>query len=410
MTTISKAGRRGIEVTVSLDGVVVYSRWFPVPSAVAAGDGPVFDVFFPWRRWDAIEKEQPEMAGYQRRPVRGVHAVGLVFLEPAHGGRVLLTLPAQARAHVNGAEVPPCDRVTRMELDFPFSGQIQGAPGWTLRFSGDYALGISWDARFRPGFFAQSLLFGFLAVSGILLAAFNAPAPPLWDEWDSPVQSRLAMLHWISPQTEKKPVPPTVEEEVIQSRLVQLRAARTVRIRQPRPRLDSASLRISSLTARSRIQLPHEEHVVDLTDPNAPPAEEAEVTLDLGNAGTTAMPAVVAPPPLAVPVQPPPMAVSRTPVQKPQQAKPPRRISFPRVDYPESARHLGIEGKVRLLLHIDEQGKVVKVEVIAGLHPLLDQAAAAAAKAAVYEPAADAQGRPVASTAAVTVRFELEEE
>lgn len=404
------SSRQGIEITVLFDGFIVSSRWFSMPAVLSAGDGPGFPVFFPWRVWDNLDITDAQTAGYELRPVRNVHAVGATFLVPTSDGRMSLILPAQIRARLNNTEMPVCEQITKMELTFPFSGEIQGATAWTLRFQGENIPKTHFATPFRPNFFTQAVLFGCVAMFGGILAAFNAPSWPTLEEWETPVRSRLAMIQWVTPQERKKPDVLPVEEDTVQSRLVQLRTARTVRPPRPQPQMEKTVLQLRTMTSRNMIKMPHEEHVIDLTDLDTPTADEPEITLDLGSSGAIHTPIVVPTPvtqPLTTP--PPPMAVAR-PSDKPTEATPARRISFPRVEYPESARHLGIEGKVRLRLYIDEKGKITKVEIIQSLHPLLDQAASAAAKEAQYEPARDHHGRPMATTAIVTVRFELEEE
>lgn len=401
--------RQGIEITVLFDGFIVSSRWFSMPAVLSAGDGPGFPVLFPWRAWDNLDITYAQTAGYELRPVRNVHAVGATFLVPTSDGRMSLILPAQIRARLNNTEMPVCDRITKMELTFPFSGEIQGATAWTLRFRGENIPKANFAAPFRPNFFTQAVLFGCVAMFGGILAAFNAPSVPTLEEWASPVRSRLAMIQWVAPQERKKPDALPVEEETVQSRLVQLRTARTVRPPRPQPRMEKTVLQLRTMASRNMIKMPHEDHVIDLTDLDTPSADEPEITLDLGSSGAINTPMVV-PTPVTQPLTTPPPSVVKRPSEKPKEATPARRISFPRVEYPESARHLGIEGKVRLRLYIDEKGKITKVEIIQSLHPLLDQAASAAAKEAQYEPARDRYGRPIATTTIVTVRFELEEE
>jgi len=55
--------------------------------------------------------------------------------------------------------------------------------------------------------------------------------------------------------------------------------------------------------------------------------------------------------------------------------------------FPERARDLGIEGRVQLELTIDANGRVVKVKLLKGLHPLLDASAQKAARKMRFVPA-----------------------
>ncbi|MDA3862298.1 MAG: energy transducer TonB, partial [Deltaproteobacteria bacterium] len=88
----------------------------------------------------------------------------------------------------------------------------------------------------------------------------------------------------------------------------------------------------------------------------------------------------------------------------------PKRKFFPAISYPESAKYLGIEGKVRLMLFIDEEGKIYKVKILTKLHPILDRAAVAGARKAKYKPALDQYGKPIKSKSIISIRFKIEEE
>jgi protein TonB len=85
----------------------------------------------------------------------------------------------------------------------------------------------------------------------------------------------------------------------------------------------------------------------------------------------------------------------------------PRKLSEPRVDYPEEAKREGIEGDVKLLLRIDENGKVVGVKVLSGPGHGLEQAAAKAAWSWRFEPGL-ADGKPVVTEIPLTYSFYLE--
>lgn len=62
--------------------------------------------------------------------------------------------------------------------------------------------------------------------------------------------------------------------------------------------------------------------------------------------------------------------------------------------YPDSAKILGIEGRVVVEALIELDGSVSKVEVARSVHPLLDEAAVSAMKRAKFSPAM-ANGEPV---------------
>lgn len=72
----------------------------------------------------------------------------------------------------------------------------------------------------------------------------------------------------------------------------------------------------------------------------------------------------------------------------------------------EAARAAGIEGKVRVQLTVDENGRVVDVKLLQGLGYGLDEAALAAAKRAEFEPALRC-GKPTRATFNISMRFTL---
>lgn len=397
--------RRGVEITVLLDSTRVASRWFPLGRGVDVGDSHLFDVFCP-----LIEVgESPEVprlseAGFRLVPVRGVHSVGARLFSPAPGGRVRITLPGGVGGRVGEETLASADGPRTLERALPFDGELHGAGAWSLAFRAQETVCPDvWAGLPRPGWFALALVYAFTLLVGLLALGELAPETFTWEELVPGTRHRMAVL-----QASPRKSPPRVEpDEPIAERLSNLRVAPRRQLRvAPRPRSQrQAQLRL--LASRAPTRLTHTEHVVDLTDPDAPPADTSDdgpPELDGPGVIVPVVPVAPPPPPRVAPPMPPPAE------PPPKVVTPPKRLSFPHVEYPDTARHLGLEGKVRLLLHIDRDGNVYKVEVVAGLHPLLDRAAMAAARAARYEPAKDGRGRPMASTATVTVRFELEEE
>jgi len=65
----------------------------------------------------------------------------------------------------------------------------------------------------------------------------------------------------------------------------------------------------------------------------------------------------------------------------------PRLVEQPPVVYPDEARRLGLEGQVVFNIEIDERGRVRKVKLVKGIHPLLDAAAAEGVKKMRFKPA-----------------------
>jgi TonB family protein len=81
---------------------------------------------------------------------------------------------------------------------------------------------------------------------------------------------------------------------------------------------------------------------------------------------------------------------------------------FVRAEYPAEIIRLGIEGVVLLDIVINENGIVDSVYVIKGIHPVLDSAASAAARAFIFSPAM-AGGAPVAVLLEYAYRFTIDE-
>lgn len=85
----------------------------------------------------------------------------------------------------------------------------------------------------------------------------------------------------------------------------------------------------------------------------------------------------------------------------------PKLISEVRVDYPAEAKKKGIQGAVVFDILIDASGKVRDIKLLEGLGSGLDEAAMAAIKGFVFEPAA-IEGKPVAVRIRYAYRFVLE--
>jgi len=73
-------------------------------------------------------------------------------------------------------------------------------------------------------------------------------------------------------------------------------------------------------------------------------------------------------------------------------------------EYPSEALQRGLHGTVVLDVAVDTEGTVTAVTVVEG-HPLLAEAATDAARALRFDPARDADGVPIASTARLTYSF-----
>ena len=143
----------------------------------------------------------------------------------------------------------------------------------------------------------------------------------------------------------------------------------------------------------------------------APPASEAagQGPGPAGPGGPGIRPAGEAPPK--------PSLASATPVSEPVRTTPyealPLEAEAPvlvtRVDprYPEFARKAGMSGDVQLKLLVDADGKVSRVDVVAGAPGGMTEAATEAVRRWVYQPARVA-GRPVAVWKVVRVHFAID--
>ncbi len=78
----------------------------------------------------------------------------------------------------------------------------------------------------------------------------------------------------------------------------------------------------------------------------------------------------------------------------------------PKADYPEIARRSGLEGVVVVNVLVNARGEVDQVVVTHPVHPVLDRAAAAAARRCLFEPAYQREIK-VRAWVAVPYRFRL---
>ncbi len=85
----------------------------------------------------------------------------------------------------------------------------------------------------------------------------------------------------------------------------------------------------------------------------------------------------------------------------------PRLMADSVAEYPEEARRLGVQGKVVLEIVVDEAGRVSRVKVLRSLHPLLDEAAARAARGLRFRPGR-INGKPVSVKIPYTYIFVLD--
>ena len=80
----------------------------------------------------------------------------------------------------------------------------------------------------------------------------------------------------------------------------------------------------------------------------------------------------------------------------------PKIIKDVHIDYPEELKPLEIQGRVKLLLWINKNGRVIRARLIKGLHPKMDKLALKASKKLLFKPAM-VDGKPV--TVKITYSF-----
>ena len=84
----------------------------------------------------------------------------------------------------------------------------------------------------------------------------------------------------------------------------------------------------------------------------------------------------------------------------------PRLVQGAVADYPEIARLAGMQGTVVVKVQVDKDGSVAQVQLLKGVHPLLDKPALAAARKLRFTPGTQRQN-PVRCWVAVPFRFYL---
>ncbi len=94
----------------------------------------------------------------------------------------------------------------------------------------------------------------------------------------------------------------------------------------------------------------------------------------------------------APPAETPPAPDAPAAPEPPPLLKSPELVQFVEAPYPDEAFAQGIEGKVTLLLDVDETGKVTNAQVLVPGGHGFDEAAVAAALQFQFSPAEDANG------------------
>lgn len=114
--------------------------------------------------------------------------------------------------------------------------------------------------------------------------------------------------------------------------------------------------------------------------------------------------------PASAPTAARPAAAPRTAAPRPDECDEPpikpKPLSLPQPAYTPQAVEARVEGKVRVEVQVDEQGKVASARVISGLGHGLDERALEAARRGSFSPATRC-GKPTRATLVVGVRFAL---
>jgi periplasmic protein TonB len=123
---------------------------------------------------------------------------------------------------------------------------------------------------------------------------------------------------------------------------------------------------------------------------------ESPVAVPVGNTLMTKDRTVAKAPPAPLPAAPPPPPGSAfSPVDEESVAELPEKVFMPELVYPEMARRLGMEGKVRLRVGVDRKGNVKSVRVLQKVGFGMDEAAEAAAWKSKWKPAKKETGEAV---------------
>jgi protein TonB len=86
----------------------------------------------------------------------------------------------------------------------------------------------------------------------------------------------------------------------------------------------------------------------------------------------------------------------------------PEPLTVPKASYPSDAKRKRVEGTVRLLVTVDQAGRVVSVRVLSGLGHGLDEAAETALRQARFRPAIGSDDRPLQYSIRYRYTFRLE--
>ncbi len=158
--------------------------------------------------------------------------------------------------------------------------------------------------------------------------------------------------------------------------------------------------------ARKPPPMPNHEEVKPIPPTSEPPKPvfgvtkdsvvpgESPVAVPVGNTLMTKDRTLAKAPPAPLPPAPPPPPAF-APVDEESVTEFPEAYYKPQPPYPELARRMGVEGKVRLKVGVDRKGNVKSVKVLQGAGYGMDEAAVKAMWKYKFRPARGADGKPV---------------
>jgi TonB family protein len=413
---MSKRKRKtGLEIKVKLNDNLIQTKWVSLKSPLLVGDSHLYPVLFPPPHidsskftWTPSTANKMKKNGFAVKNLNGAASYGIPIIKKDKDGKTKLQLSKGMSAIVNGKKYNNTkESKLKVLLEKESQGIVSGVQGWTLEFQMvKYKKMTIERGEIISPFFAQSLLFGFVFVVGILWVGFvkqreialikDLPGvSKRFTTYDSKINKEKNKILKDEPVSKPKKV-------VLKSAVVTRRLRYRIKRQKPVKQLKIAHL---FMKKRGWIKKSDTTAPVDVDNANS-----SSDNSDSNGLPPTEIPEIA----IAIPVVAP-VAIAPVAMKQPTRAKPtikirPKRKSFPSISYPESAKHLGIEGKVRMRLFIDEKGVIYKVEILKKLHPILDRAAAKAAKRAKYAPAQDQYGKPIKATSVISITFKLEEE
>jgi protein TonB len=266
------------------------------------------------------------------------------------------------------------------------------------------------EARRRGKYFLGTVVFYCLLLAAFGIGSIYAYDARLRDRSDYEL---VAMMRF----NQEQPARTTEPERANRPRAAGSATQRMVPVRVPEFAVNSPYLRNRPMaSAETRALSPR---ISVIIDPNGTNLEFEPGGSGLaGNEGPSREPGGGGPGPIVVERgTPPPVPVrpTPTPTPTPRQDRPVtlsssvisgKALEKPAPPYPATARQMGAQGSVPVLIVVDEQGRVISAKASGG-HPLLQQAAVQAAYRARFEPTR-LSGQAVKVTGVITYNFILQ--